>query len=685
MNGLRLLSVVSLSSLLFAAARDAAAQDPPDRSPARAGESGAPSEPVNAGRQVDPPSPPPPTEEDPEFSARQRQAIRGCAVDMDCSGELARALREFELEAFPRQGSSSPWIDDDDANGHGAIRNVRDSGHRGQTARRSAGTFKPSELRPDLVWLDDLELPDIPFQWDERIIKYLEFYKEDERGRRLMSQWLSAQGAYRKMIVRQLRKAQLPEDLLYVAMIESSYDPHEYSRSGASGLWQFMPGAGHIYGLYQDRWVDERNDPVKSTKAAVAYFEDLHQRFGDWELALAAYNAGYGGVLKSMAKYNTNDFWKLLEMESALPWESSIYVPKAIAAAIVGHNREAFGYGDVADDPEVVYDSVTVEASVSLAVIARAAGANTRDVERLNPQIRRGRTPPGKKFVVRIPQGTADQFAKKFPELRGEWDTQDAYVVRHGERFEDIATTHGISPSKLRELNGIVSEAEITGGTIIVVPRVSEDLKRKNAAKAEADLYRSGIPEGDEDDKLIVPVPDPDRKIAGKKPVFYRVVSGDTQFGISRAFGVSRKDLADWNGLDPEANITARMVLQVWVSSDFDPAARGIVLLSPDRIHVVRSGSPEHMELAEERLGRKRILYECKKRESFEQIGRKFGLGPRDVARINRLPYDTVLSPGDKILVYQVVDASASDRAAKQAQQKRRSTPKRSDNKKRKR
>src|SRR5690606_39166011 len=104
-----------------------------------------------------------------------------------------------------------------------------------------------------------------------------------------------------------------------ISMIESSYDPHEYSRTGASGLWQFMPAGGRIYGLEQNRWIDQRNDPVLATRAAMYYFKDLYHRFGDWDLALAAYNAGYGAVLKGIAKYNTNDFWQLLEYENALP------------------------------------------------------------------------------------------------------------------------------------------------------------------------------------------------------------------------------------------------------------------------------------------------------------------------------------------------------------------------------
>ena len=229
-----------------------------------------------------------------------------------------------------------------------------------------AAVYSPaSALRPDLPWLANLTMPDLPVTWDRRVIDYLVFYKEDPRGRRIMRGWLERQGRYRDVILTALRKAKLPEDLLYLAMIESSYDSTERSRVGASGLWQFMPGSGRIYGLTIDRWVDERNDPVRATEAAMGAWADLYQRFGNWDLAMAAYNAGYGAVLKAIARFNSNDFWALVDYENALPWESGIYVPKALAAAIVGHNLATFGFADVDLGAPERWDDVTVPSSIT--------------------------------------------------------------------------------------------------------------------------------------------------------------------------------------------------------------------------------------------------------------------------------------------------------------------------------
>ncbi len=583
--------------------------------------------------------------------AEGRAAVRGCPVDSACQ-RWQDELREFELERFPPSGS--PWIDGDRP--------------RSETGPRPSRATSPTELRPDLPWLADLELPDLPIVWDRRLIDYLVFYKDDPRGQRIMRGWLVAQGRFRDVILRELRRAKLPDDLLYVAMIESSYNPHTYSRVGASGLWQFMPDGGRIYGLTINRWLDERSDPVRATVAATSHWADLYQRFGDWHLAIAAYNAGYGAVLKGVARFNTNDFWALLEYENALPWEASIYVPKALAAAIVGHNRARFGFGDLAAAPAETWDEVTVPSSIAMTTIAQAAGCTPADLKRLNPHLLRGRTPPGASFVVRVPAGGGAAFATRLGQLRGDWDRVDVYVMHHGERFEDVATQFGISKSRLRQLNEIEHEAEVSGGTLLVVPRVAEDVRTANLTKANNDLYGSGV-DHRPGEALIVAVPDKNAEVAARRRVFYRVVHGDSVRGIADALGVPTAELAGWNGLALDAKLHPRMVLQAWMAPTWSAEAAHVRLLDETRIIVVTRGSKEHVELAEARTGRQRIEYTASKRETFEQIGKKFGLAKRDVARINRLPPDTVVAPGESIVIYKVVDHTRSDRAEKQWKQ----------------
>ena len=587
-----------------------------------------------------------------------RHAVRGCAVGETCV-RPADVLREFELEVMPPSGAS-PWIDE----------RTPPKSHLEATPPRTVG--KPSQLRPDQPWLDRLEMPDLPVTWSQKLVDYLVFYKDDPRGRSIMESWLVAQGRYREMITSRLRAAHLPQDLLYDAMIESSYDPDDSSYAGALGLWQFMPEGGRIYGLREDRWVDERKDPLRSTIAQMDYFADLYQRFGDWQLALAAFNVGYGATLRSIARYNTNDYYQLCEYENGLPWETCLYTPKVLAAAIVGHNRGLFGFDKLKELPPETWEEVALPQSVSLGALARVAGSTEAELHRLNPQLKHARTPPEAGYVVRVPAGHKAGVQQRIAELESEWGGYDAYVMSHGERFEDVAVTFGTSVGALRKLNDVKDDTELDGGTIVVVPRISEADRAKNRARAKAKLLGSGVDQKD-GEPLIVAVPDRDAVVEGKQRVFYRVVTGDSLGGIAKAFGVRRGELATWNGLDDDAKVHPKMVIMAWVAPAFDAAAHHVRLLDEDGLVVVTRGSDEHLDLAESRTGRVREEYVATGREKLEDVARKFGLKSHDLARINKISYDTVLAKGDTIIVYRVVDAKRSARAEEQARKTPRS------------
>jgi len=607
---------------------------------------------VHAGAQAVPPVHP--TEPTLNQDLEQRRNIRGCNPGESCS-RSTEAMREFELEAFPRPGGN-PWIDE---------RSAPASHVEGAITRK---VKRPSELRPDQPWLDKLAMPDLPVTWTPKLIDYLMFYKDDPRGRSIMTSWLQAQGRYRDLIVSHLRKAHLPEDLLYDAMIESSYDNEDSSYAGALGLWQFMPENSKIYGLRRDRWVDERMDPLRSTIAQMDYFQDLYQRFGDWQIALAAFNAGYGAVLRSIARYNTNDYYALCDYENGLPWETCLYTPKVLAAAIVGHNRAAFGYGEIKEQPPEQWDEVSVPTSMTFAMIAKVAGAREEDIKRLTPQLRRGRTPPGEAgYLVRVPAGAKPEFAKKLAELESEWAGYDAYVLAHGERLEDVATTYGMSLNALRKLNAIDREAELEGGTILVVPKVAADVIEKNKAKAKAKLLGSGV-DAKDGEKLLVAIPDKDFVVPNKQRVFYRVVSGDTVSSVAKALAVKAADLRAWNGLDDEGKLHPKMVLVAWLPPKFDAAKHEVSFLDENELEIVTRGSPEHLDLAEKRAGRVRTEYVAKAKEKLADIAKKFGMGSHDLARINRISYDTVLEKGQSCIVYEVQDPGRSKRADEQWQ-----------------
>lgn len=569
-----------------------------------------------------------------------RTAVRGCPAGEPCF-EIAGELRQFELAAF----GTDPWL-----------------GTR--EPPRRPGVIKPSMLRADEAWLDTLRLPDLPVVWTERLITYLLFYKNDPRGRRIMEGWLRRAGRYEALVKDAFRARRLPEDLFYVSMIESSFDVRTVSYAGAAGLWQFMPDGGRAYGLRVDRWMDERLDPVRATQAAMDYFADLYARFGNWHLALAAYNAGYGAVIRSVVRYNSNDYWSLSAMENGLAWETSLYVPKALAVAIVAHNRAAFGFEHVVAEPPESVDMVRVPARVTLGTIARLTRSKADDIRRLNPQLRRGRTPPDGPYAVRVPRGLG-QLVENSPELELESMSLDIYHVAYGERLEDLAKLFGTTQKRLRELNEVTHAGDVAGGTTILVPRIDRARLVENRKAVMDDLHASGIDQKP-GEPLVAPVPDKDQVIENRRRVFYRVVAGDQLVKLAPVLGLLPDELAAQNGLSVGAALLPRMVLQAYVAPTFSAEAANIRLLDESRVLVVTRGSAEHLDLVEGRIGRKRSEYKPKRAESLEKIGKKFGLGPRDLARINRMPSDSVIGPGQTIIVYEVVDRKRSERAAEQ-------------------
>jgi LysM repeat protein len=263
---------------------------------------------------------------------------------------------------------------------------------------------------------------------------------------------------------------------------------------------------------------------------------------------------------------------------------------------------------------------------------------------------------------VRVPPGTKAETQRRLVELETEWKGYDAYVIAHGERFEDVATTFGVTVGQLKKLNDVARESEIEGGTTLVVPRITDEQRARNAARARANLHASGLDQKD-GELLIVPVPDKTFVAPGKRRAFYRVVAGDTLKGVARALDVRSADLASWNALDPDGNLQARMVLVAWIAPDFDAARRHVNLLDDSQLAVVTRGSPEHMDLAEARTGRVRTEYTAQSKEKLADVAKKFGMGSHDLARINRISYDTVLTKGQTIIVYQVADPNRSKRA----------------------
>ncbi|MEP6654637.1 MAG: transglycosylase SLT domain-containing protein [Myxococcales bacterium] len=620
----------------------------------------------------------------------QRRAVRGIPVEEGVESPELNELRRFEEQAFARPGSNPAPASTADSD---AIMEApptlpgrwEGTGDVPEAVRAPETTLTlPRPLpAPDSDWLRSLKLPELPVRWDPQVLRYLDYFKNDVRGRSVMSNWIRRAGRFRTLFEGVLAREGLPKDLLYVAMVESGFETGARSSVGAGGVWQFMPGAARAYGLEVGYWVDARRDPEKSVEAAARYLKDLYVRFGSWHLVFAAYNAGYGAVLKSITRYNTNDYWELCHHESGLPWESSLYVPKILAAAIVGHNLQAFGFGDIVADPPFAYDRVQVPPGTGLVTVARATSTRQEVIAALNPQMIRERTPPDRgKYEVRVPAGSAPLFAESFDRVRAASDRFETVTLRFGETLDDVARARRITARELRRLNGVKDTTELRAGITILVPPKST----KGGVKApptspgttgdggavaagrgaqgdsvDSDEGGGTGGGGTDEDEILVAVPERVFNYEGRERVFYRTRDGDTLDDIAEALGVRPDDLVDWNNLDGSAKLHPKMVLQVFVRKDFDPTQ--IVLLDSAHVRVVTLGSQEFLELDAARRGKKRLVIEAKAGETLARIGRRYGLTVGDLARINRFSYNTELQAGQKVVVYSPVGANARELA----------------------
>ena len=369
-------------------------------------------------------------------------------------------------------------------------------------------------------------LNEIPLEMNEHVERWIEFFTTGQ-GRERFRIYMERAGAYEDMIRRRLREAGLPEDLLYLAMIESGMNPNAYSRAHAVGLWQFIRGTGRLYDLEIGYWLDERRDPFKATDAAVAHLGDLYEEYGSWYLAAAAYNGGPGRVSRGIASTGSTNFWDLSDAR-VLRSETRNYVPKLIAATLIAKNPEQYGFFDIEPAPPMEFDVVEVPDATSFDVLAEAAGTTEDEIRRLNPQYPRRVTPPDMQAEVRVPKGQAAAFVTAYAQVpASERVTWLEHVVTRGQTLSHIAERYGVSVAAIRATNNNVSPRRLQIGQKLIIPRSSQ---------ARAQVARTAPPPAP-----AITTADGSRVVT--------VQRGDTLWTIARAHGVSTGDLMELNNL----------------------------------------------------------------------------------------------------------------------------------------
>ncbi len=308
-----------------------------------------------------------------------------------------------------------------------------------------------------------------PSLLNEKVQDFIAFFQG--RAESFFSRSLARSQAYEEMMKKIFREKNLPEDLFYLALIESGYNPTALSRAKASGIWQFISQTAKRFGLRVDKWVDERRDPEKSTLAAAAYLKTLHDMFNCWDLATAGYNAGEGKVLVAMKKAQSENFWEISK-HRYLKQETKQYVPMFLAAMTIAKEPQKYGFSNIAYHPPLVYEKVAVPPSTSLALIARAAEADLSEIHSLNPALLREKTPPNlPPFEINLPPGKKEVFEKNFPALSRSSASKNTHRVRSGDTLSHLAKKYNVSVQELCAANTLTGQTLLKPGAILKIPQ----------------------------------------------------------------------------------------------------------------------------------------------------------------------------------------------------------------------
>lgn len=465
-----------------------------------------------------------------------------------------------------------------------------------------------AELVEIRSFLDTLDLSrfSLPMEINERVLQELHFLST--RVRSFTESSLGRMAAYEEMVLSKLRAKGMPDDLRFLALVESGYKPRAFSRAKAGGIWQFIPGTASRYGLKIDFWVDERRDPESATDAALRYLSDLYREFGDWNLAMAAYNCGEGRIRRQLRERGKVSYW-----EMNLPRETMHYVPRILAAAIIGHFPHKYGFNPV---PQTLMESDTVRVTefLPLDMAADALGISLATLRELNIELTGSSTPPGASgYALRIPAGTRDRFLAAYAKMdRSRFVRNQQHRVRSGETLGAIARQYGVSVAQLKSANGL-SRSLLRVGQVLVVPNPGRGSSRQVSTQvpAQTPSALSGPPSGGS--------------------LTYTVRSGDNLFSIARKYGVSVSDLQSWNRLEGTSlrvgqNLRVRM-----------PTANSTAPSASAAPPVARSG----------RTGE----YIVQAGENPYSISRKLGVRLDDLLAWNELNRESRLQVGQRLII----------------------------------
>ncbi len=492
----------------------------------------------------------------------------------------------------------------------------------------------------------------IPLVVNRIVEQHISFFQG--KGREHMERWIHLSGRYFPILQKIMREEEVPEEVVYLAMVESGLNPVARSWARAVGMWQFMKGTGRLYGLRSTAWYDERRDFEKSTRAAARHLRDLKEEFGDWYLAMAAYNSGAGRVYRGIRRSGSTDFW---QMRRYLPRETRNYVPSFIAIAIICMNPGEYGFYDIEKAPELDFEKVLVNDCVDLDVLARCAGTDVDVIRTLNPELIHWCTPPAMdEYPLRVPRGTAGQFAVNYKSIpddqKRDWVI---HTVRRGETLGGISHRYGISTGVIMEMNKIRSARSLSIGKSLVIPIPKGSAQYTALRQRAADSDQSSAPRKRTIDRSRVaralatahraPVEPKD-----KVKLTYRVKKGDTIGHIAEWYGCRAADIRNWNDHPYGRAIRIGQVLAVWV--DKGDVARyeridSLPFEKKQRLTAPASSAP----VASEPLPEGTLKYTVKSGDTLEKIAGDHDVTIRQLQTWNKIRGSRIYA-GQALLIH---------------------------------
>jgi membrane-bound lytic murein transglycosylase D len=445
--------------------------------------------------------------------------------------------------------------------------------------------------------------PHLPLTVNDSVLQYLSFFTTT-RGRAIMEHGLGRAGRYSDMIRRVLKEEGVPQDLIYLAQAESAFQPQAVSRSGARGIWQFMPYRGEQYDLERSYWIDERSDPEKATRAAARHLRDLYGMFGDWYLVMAAYNSGPLNVARAVERTGYADFWEL-QKRNALPKETQNYVPIIVAMALVAKAPALYGVQIEPEKPAVV-EAVKLDHPVDLHLVADATGTDLDGLRLLNPQLLRTVTPSQPGFELKLPAGLTARFEQNIQQVPEDKRTSwRLHAVSDGETLSDVARRYRLTVPALQVANHLDAHATVPPGFLLNVPTVP----------------------------------------AATRVVHYRVQRGDTLEGIADRFDVTVTELKRWNHIAGD-HVARGTRLKVYAGSESaEISATASSRTAPSSRAAERTVSAHGGENVDA------VQHKVKAGETLYSIAREYGTTVSALKESNPFLADRSLEAGDLLKI----------------------------------